>query len=111
MGALIAAKAAPVERVLTSRYCMTRETARLAFDEAEDFAPLDPPAADEAERKAQIDAIMQEIRGYSGSGNLLLVTHLETIEALTGEPAREGEAVIVRPAGDKLHVLARINFN
>jgi phosphohistidine phosphatase SixA len=111
MGALIAAKAAPVERVLTSRYCMTRETARIAFDEAEDFAPLDPPAADEAERKAQIDAIMQEIRDYSGSGNLLLVTHLETIEALTGEPAREGEAVIVRPVEDKLHVLARINFN
>ena len=54
---------------------------------------------------------MQEIRAYSGSGNLILVTHLETIQALTGSRAREGEAVIVRPEGEKLHVLARIIFN
>ena len=111
MGALMAARAAPVERVLTSRYCVTRETARIAFDEAEDFAPLDPPATDEVSRKAQVDAVMQEIRDYSGSGNLVLVTHLETIEALTGEPAREGEAVIVRPVEDKLHVVGRVIFN
>lgn len=111
IGALIAAKAAPVERVLTSRYCMTRETARLAFGDAEDFAPLDPPPDDEAARKVQMEAILQEIRDYSGSGNLILITHLETIKVLTGETAREGEAVIVRPSEEKLHVLARIIFN
>ena len=33
IGALFAARAAPTERVLTSRYCRTRETARLAFGE------------------------------------------------------------------------------
>ncbi len=111
IGALIAARAAPVERVLTSRYCVTRETARLAFDDAEDFAPLDPPTGDAAEDRAQIDAILAEIGDYSGSGNFILVTHLETIRALTGQAAREGEAVIVRPGGDNLHILARIIFN
>ena len=111
IGALIAARAAPVERVLTSRYCRTRETARLAFSDSEDFAPLDPPAADETARTAQMEAILQEIRDYSGSGNFILVTHLETIKALTGESAREGEAVIVRPEADRLHILARIIFN
>jgi phosphohistidine phosphatase SixA len=111
IGALIAARAAPVERVLTSRYCRARDTARLAFGEGEDFAPLDPPSTDEAERNTQIEAIMREIRNYSGSGTFILVTHIETIRALTGEPAREGEAVIVRPGDDKLHVLARIVFN
>jgi phosphohistidine phosphatase SixA len=111
MGALFAARAAPTERVLTSRYCRTRETARLAFGDAEDFAPLDPPAADEAARKTQLDAILREIRDYSGSGNLVLVTHLETIQALTGQPAREGEAVIVGPEDEGLHVLGRIVFN
>ncbi len=111
IGALFAARAAPTERVLTSRYCRTRETARLAFGSAEDFAPLDPPAADENARKEQLDAVLQEVRDYSGSGNLVLVTHLETIEALTGQSAREGEAVIVGAGDDKLRVLGRIIFN
>jgi phosphohistidine phosphatase SixA len=98
--------------VLTSRYCRTRETARLAFGDAEDFAALDPPSADEAERKAQLDEIVAAVANYSGSGNLVLVTHLETIQALTEQTAREAEAVIVRSAdGQRLQVLARIIFN
>ncbi len=55
-------------------------------------------------------AIMQEIRGYSGSDNLVLVTHLENIEALTGVSPREGEAVVVAPDGDGLKVLGRVTF-
>lgn len=111
IGALFAARAAPTERVLTSRYCRTKETARLAFGDAEEFAPLDLPASDENARKEQIDAILKEVRDYSGSGNLVLVTHLETIEALTGQAAREGEAVIVGPNDNGLHILGRIIFN
>ena len=108
---VVAARAAPTERVLTSRYCRTKETADLAFGDAEDFAPLDPPPSDETARKEQLDAILKEVRDYSGSGNLVLVTHLETIEALTGQSAREGEAVIVRADDERLHVLGRIIFN
>jgi phosphohistidine phosphatase SixA len=111
IGALFAARAAPTERVLTSRYCRTKETARLAFGGAEDFAALDPPPADEEARKEQLDAIQQEVRNYSGSGNLVLVTHIETIQALTGQPAREGEAVIVGADDSGLRVLGRIIFN
>ena len=111
IGALFAARAAPTERVLASRYCRTKETARLAFGSEEEFAPLDPPPADEKARKEEIDAILKEIRDYSGSGNLVLVTHLETIQAPTGQPAREGEAVIVSPEDDHLRVLGRIIFN
>lgn len=111
IGALFATRAAPTERVLTSRYCRTRETARLAFGDPEDFAPLDPPAADEAERATQLDQIRKEISGYSGSGNMVMVTHLETIQALTGATAREGEAVIVRAEGDAIRIIGRIVFN
>ena len=111
IGALFAARAAPTGRVLTSRYCRTKETARLAFGDAEEFAPLDPPAADEKARKEQLEAILQEIRNYTGSGNYIFVTHLETIQALTGQPAREGEALIVTPRDGGLHVLGRIVFN
>jgi phosphohistidine phosphatase SixA len=111
IGALFAARAAPTGRVLTSRFCRTKETARLAFGDAEEFAPLDPPTADDKARKEQIEAILEEIRNYTGSGNYIFVTHLETIQALTGQSAREGEAVIVAPQDDGLRVLARIIFN
>lgn len=112
IGALFAARAERTDKVLSSRYCRTRDTARLAFGDriVEDFAPLDPVVASSPEAGEQIAAVMEQIRAFTGSGNLVLVTHLETIVALTGQQAREGEAVIVRPEGEKLHVLGRIVF-
>ena len=53
---------------------------------------------------------MKQVRDYAGSDNLVMVTHLENIQALTGAGAREGEAVIVSVDGDKLRVLGRIIF-
>lgn len=112
IGALFAARAAPFERVLSSRYCRCLDTARIAFrDDPEPFQALDPPAADEAAKAAQMKAVMTEIAGFSGSDNLLMITNAENIRDLTGISPREGEAVIVRPDGDRLHVLARIVFN
>jgi len=112
IGALFAARAERTDKVLSSRYCRTRDTARLAFGDriTEEFQQLDPIVAGSPEAEAQIEAVMEQIRGFTGSGNLVLVTHLETILALTGQPAREGEAVIVRPDAEKLHVLGRIVF-
>lgn len=112
IGALFAARAAPVERVLTSRWCRTTETARLAFrfDNLEPFAALDPFPADSPSKDAQSKEVLEEIRNWSGSGNMVMVTHQENIAALTGESSRDGEAVIVRPQDDGLHVLARIRF-
>ena len=97
IGALFAARAAPVERVLSSRYCRALDTARIAFEtDPEKFEPLDLLSADEASRKAQSEAIIAEIAKFSGSDNLVMVTHLENIRELTGISPREGEAVIVR---------------
>jgi phosphohistidine phosphatase SixA len=113
IGALFAARAAEVERVLASRYCRTFDTARFAFGDRglEKFEPLDLLAIDGSDTQAKTAAVMQEIRSFTGSGNMVLVTHLENIKALTGENAREGEAVIVRIEGDHLHILGRIIFN
>lgn len=111
IGALFAARAAPVERVLSSRYCRCLDTARIAFEaEPQPFEPLDLLKTDEAGRAAQIDAIMKQVRDYAGSDNLVMVTHLENILALTGISPREGEAVIVAPDGDHLRVLGRVTF-
>jgi len=110
IGALFDARAAPIERILASRYCRTLETARLAFDDrkVEPNAALDKPT--DATREADVAAVMDIIRNYSGSDNIVLVTHLENIQALTGAAAREGEALIVGLQGEKLHVLGRIVF-
>jgi len=111
IGALFTARAAPIGRVLSSRYCRCLDTARIAFEtEPEPFAPLDLLKTDPEQKAAQLAAIMKEIRGYSGSDNLVLVTHLENIEALTGIAPREGEAVVVAPEGDALKVLGRVTF-
>jgi broad specificity phosphatase PhoE len=113
IGSLLAARAAPTERVLSSRYCRCLDTARIAFDDqdVEPFAPLDAPPAGQELEEASRKAIMDEIVGYSGSGNLVMVTHGEVIKALTGITPREGEAVIVQADGDKLRVLGRVIFN
>lgn len=111
IGSLFAARAAPVERVLSSRYCRCLDTARIAFEsEPEPFAALDPPDADPRRQAAQLAAIVAEVRDYSGSDNMVMVTHLEDIEALTGIAPREGEAVIVAAQDDKLRVMGRIAF-
>jgi len=115
IGALFAARAVPTERVLSSRYCRAIETARIAFGESlvEPFAPLDELPAGElgADGEKALDDVMSVVRSYSGSGNLVMVTHAENIRALTGQSAREGEALIVRAEGSGLHVLASIVFN
>ncbi|MBY8915122.1 histidine phosphatase family protein [Nitratireductor sp. L1-7-SE] len=112
IGALVDARAAPVEKVLASRYCRTRDTATQAFgsDMVELFPALDLPADDSAMEKQKAE-ILARINDYTGSGNLFLITHLEIIEALIGASAREGEAIILSRGGDNLHAAARIKFN
>ena len=68
IGALFAARAAPVEKVLASRYCRTLETARLAFDDqkVEPMPALDKPT--EATAEADVAAVMDIIRELLGLG-------------------------------------------
>lgn len=113
IGALFAARAGYPERVLTSRYCRARDTARIAFEDnrVEDFPALDELPKDESAAKEADEAVIAAVRDYSGSGNMVMVTHLENIKALTGISPREGEAVIVAPTDAGLRVSARIIFN
>lgn len=111
IGALFGARSAPVEKVLSSRYCRCLDTARIAFEaEPEPFEPLDVPGSDETERARQMAAIVDTVRDYSGSDILVMVTHLENIKELTGVSPREGEAVIVGVQGDGLRALGRVTF-
>ena len=113
IGALFAARAEPVDHIYSSRWCRTLETAELAFPriELEELAALDPAPADE-EHAAEARRIIDElIRDYSGRGNLVLLTHPDTIAMLTGTRPREGEAVIVNAGDNGLVIHGRIVFN
>lgn len=113
IGALFAARGAPVHRVHSSRLCRALDTARLAFQRIplDEFPPLDPPRGDAEYDAESRGAVLDLVRNYRGSDNIVLVTDLDTIQALTGRAAREGEALIVRPGDDLLPVQARIIFN
>ncbi len=75
-----------------------------------DLPALDEPADDVA-AAAAVAEIRALVEQYAEPENLVLVTNDVTIRALTGQAAREGEALIVRPVGELLHVAARIVFN
>jgi phosphohistidine phosphatase SixA len=113
IGSLISVRAAGTEQLLSSRYCRCLDTAKYAFRslEPEIFEALDPLPADAALSKAQADLIIERVRSFSGSGNLIMITHHDVIQSLTGVSAKEGEVVIVNADGDKLHVLGKIRFN
>ena len=113
IGALFAARAAPVEQVLTSNYCRCAETARLAFgdrvtsaDERLDFLPGDDEGNEE-----KAGALVEFIRGYTDSANLVMVVNETVAEKLLGVTPREAEALIVSRGGEKLSVVGRIRFN
>jgi phosphohistidine phosphatase SixA len=113
IGALFAARAAPVEQVYSSRYCRALDTARLAFGDrsVEILEALDSigRASDEADERNE--EIYSLIRDYSGSGNLVLVTHPENIAAMVGTKPREGQAVIVSPTDNGVEQIGSIVFN
>lgn len=113
LGVLISVRAARTEKVLTSRFCRCVDTARFAFDtmEPELFDALDPLSADPQEAERQKAAIVERVKSFSGAGNLIMVTNLQNIVALTGLSAREGEAIIVAAQGNGLRVLGRIIFS
>jgi phosphohistidine phosphatase SixA len=111
LGSLLAARGQPVEQVYTSRFCRARETADLAFGSSlvKDMPALDPGADTSVEQAAR-NEILALVEGFTGSGNLVLVTHEEVIRSLTGAGAREGEALIVRRSPEGLHIAGRIIF-
>jgi phosphohistidine phosphatase SixA len=99
-----------VDAVLSSRWCRSLDTARLAFgaDRVEVFPPLDSFFGDRSTEPEQTAAVRERIEGFDGDGVLVMVTHQVNITALTGIFPRSGEAVILAPADDGFSVAGRL---
>ncbi|MET0170716.1 MAG: histidine phosphatase family protein [Aliihoeflea sp.] len=113
IGALFAARAAPVEEVFASRYCRTVDTAELAFGASlvETVDWLDPFDPESEEADAHRQKLIDEIESYTGSGVLVMVTHDSFVDAILGTRPREGEAIIVTAHDGVLRAAGRIIFN
>jgi phosphohistidine phosphatase SixA len=92
-----------VDAVLSSQWCRTRETARLAFgneavkDEPAFNSFFRTPAETRDAQTAQARALLSRWRG---PGALVVVTHQVNITALTGLGAVSAEGVVLRLAPD-----------
>lgn len=113
IGALFAARSAPIVKVLTSAYCRCRDTARLAFERVpvEHFPALDFLPHDEAGNAAKAEQVRQLLLNYSETDNLVLVVNEDVIRQVLNAGAREAEAVIVKSDGENLRVAGRIRFD
>jgi broad specificity phosphatase PhoE len=91
-----------IAKAYTSPWCRCRETATLAFGEAEDWAPLSS-FFDLPDREAEyIESVRKRIAGYVKKpphGVVAMVTHNVNIAALTRHSVGPAELVLVRPDG------------
>jgi phosphohistidine phosphatase SixA len=91
-----------VGAVLTSQWCRTRETARLAFAAQQ---ARDEPAFNsifgrsQAQRDAQTTQAVEMLRRWTGPGALVVITHQVNIQAISGVPAASAQGVVLRPDG------------
>jgi phosphohistidine phosphatase SixA len=109
LGAQFRERKVAVGRVLTSQWCRTRETAQLAFP----GLPVDAPVfnsffEDRSTSDAQTAQALQTLTQWRGPGVLVVITHQVNITALTDIYPNSGDGVVLRPVGQKLQVLGRV---
>lgn len=98
--------------VLSSRFCRTRETAKLAFGRATISPPLLNTITSEhdAAWRRQIRAARVLFGTKPAPGRVtVLVTHGVVVGDVTGHSLEEGETLVFRPLGDsRFRLLGRI---
>lgn len=104
-------RAIPISEVLSSRWCRCVDTAMLAFGKATPLPMLDSMFNDrEKPADEKIREVFAAIERRPASGNLILVTHNQNIQALTGVSPTPGEMVVVSAAEPgKLKLVGRLD--
>lgn len=85
-----------VDRVLTSQWCRSRETAELlGLGEVQEFPPINSFFRDRAKEGKQSDQTRAYLAGMPDDQRLVLVTHQVNITALTGRFPSSGEIFVI----------------
>ena len=110
IGQAFASRNIPVRDVLSSRWCRCIDTAQLAFGRSKPVAMLDSMFDEPASaRRQKADAVLAFAAGHTKPGNLVLVTHAQNIQALTGLSPAPGELIVVRLGKpDEFTVIGRL---
>ena len=110
MGERLRAEGIAAARVYSSQWCRCLETARLLdLGEVQELPALNSFFNDRSRAERQTADLMSFLRAAPPSDPLILVTHQINIRALTGQPLRSGEIVVVAlPLGEQASVLGRI---
>lgn len=112
LGEQFRAHGVQVTAVLSSQWCRCLDTARLAFDRAEPWAPLNNLHGRREREAAQNAEVRKRIAAWKGPGTLVLVSHGANISPLTGVYPGEGDVVVLRPdAATDFRVVGRIAPN
>jgi len=98
------AKNIPIERVLASPHCRTKETAEVAFGEhqVEPLLRLTKALTTE-QANENLKQVRQMMGNYQGKDNLILVTHRPNIGELALIRVEPAEMVVLQPLGDGLY--------
>jgi phosphohistidine phosphatase SixA len=109
IGEAFRAQAVKVERVLTSQWCRSMETAELAFPglkrEEQAFNSF---FSDRSKAPAQTEVARRILQEWRGPGALVVTTHHVNIGQLTGIFPASGEGVVVRISEGNMTVVGRI---
>jgi broad specificity phosphatase PhoE len=109
VGEAFRAREIPVERVLTSPWCRCVETARLAFGASEVSTPLSNLFGRPENRAEQVRQLQPMLGEPRPRGNLVLVSHGITIQAVTGiNPDTAGMVVVTPQPGGRFVVAGRL---
>jgi phosphohistidine phosphatase SixA len=102
----------PISDVLSSRWCRCLDTASLAFGKATPSPMLDSMFNDrENPADEKVREVFAAVNRRPSSGNLVLITHNQNIQALTGVSPASGEMVVVTPENGKFRVIGRLNLS
>lgn len=97
LGEMIRANGVKIGRVLSSRWCRAKDTARLAFGDYEESAVIDSfRAGDATDRPERERRLRDMIEAWLGPGTLVLVSHQFTLSDIAGRSLRETEPVVVK---------------
>lgn len=101
-----------VGEVLTSPYCRSIDTGRLAFGRATAVQYLMPPGVvSDSQAKLNDERVLQDILKHRGPSNLAMITHTLNIENIVLEPAAMGEFFVVQPNGADFDVIGKIRMS
>lgn len=110
IGAAIRTAGVEVDRVLSSQWCRSRETAELlGLGPVEEMPALNSFFRDRATRAAQTRTLRAFLGRLPEDERVVMVTHQVNITALTGRGVSSGEVFVLQPGPEgEVEVLAEI---